>query len=703
MGTITTTTQANPFEYPNQAFMTVDPRLNTTTGTYDLWVVVQNSAGNFEMWRSQDGGTTWALRSTLTRANVQEYGQIQMTVDGWIHWIYRTNESSQDRIYYRRHAAWDTAWQAEKLVASPSNGGVAGAYHTGIDLALDRQGSTETTYVVIAAGTQVGSNQGVTLYALTAKPTNIITVNNGLIAGTRQWLTAGTGRVPVEADKEHNGDGLTRKSSSPNVWVAWGRNSISMVKLTWTGSGWSAPSAPIIAAAYTFAALDMLAARWDGSRYLIAYPNQDGLDTVTLVERNQANTGWTTRSSPSHPTGLPKYVGVNYNTTTGDTRLYAVGTSTNVLYYVDYVRATGLWTSWAQVQATAVLNGINWGSRPATSDPGKYDVYIADAGVSPFTLRSVRQSVAYPPNTPTWESTSTPFASGGAASVSAALLLDWAFTDPDPSDTQSAWALSRQIGTGALAYWRASDSTWQAAEVKNIGSTTQLSLASGWGTGTDATHTYKVKVWDSADTASQYSAGLAVTASTPANPTITAPTAGATVTADSVTVTWTVSDQSKYRVTLTTGGNQVYDSGIVTSTATSLLIPYTLADATSYTIGLTTYNSKGLQSATQTVTFSVAYVQPAVPTTLASPIPLKGIIQVAITNPTPTGGQPALASQDLYRRVVGSGEPTGTPIGATLASGAVVDDWSAVSGVAYEYRSIAKGTNGTTSFGAWTP
>ncbi|MFI5833221.1 hypothetical protein ACIA5A_06040 [Micromonospora sp. NPDC051300] len=698
MATITTTTVASPFDYPSQAYMTLQPNDGS------LWVLVAASTANtFELWRSTDGGATWALRTSVVRANVVEYSGIQITQDGWLHWCYRTNESSQDRIYYRRCSAFTVGatWQVEKLVASPSNGGTAGAYHTGIDFALDRSGATDTTYVCLVVGTQIGANQGVTCYALTAKPENTVVVNNALIGGTRQWLSPGTGRVGVSADKEHTGDGLTRASSSPHVWIAWGRTSARMVKLSWSGGKWSGPTSPVVLVGTLTPAQDALAARWDGTRFLTAVPDPTTTDTVLVLERNQANTVTTSRNTPSHPAGVVRNCGVNYNTSTGDMRVYAVGTSSAVLYYVDYVRATGLWTSWATVTATAILGVNNWGTRPATASPARYDVYTAHSG-SPNTLAHVRQVVAYPPSTPAWNAASTPYASSGAASVSAALLLDWDFVDADPADTQSAWALSRQIGTGSLAYFRASDSTWQAAEVKNTGSTTSASLASGWGATSDAPHTYKVKVWDSADTASTYSAGLGVVPSQPAAPTYTTPGSGATVTSDTVTIGWTVSDQSAYRVTLTTGGNQVHDSGWQTGTATTYTPPVSLADGSSYTVGLQTQNSQKLASGIVTRAFSVDYVEPATPTTVSTPLSDLGVIRVTITNPTPSGGQPALSTQALYRRGVGA-TGDGTLVAAGLAGGAVVDDWRAVSGVPYEYRGVAKGVNGTTAFGAWTP
>ena len=56
---------------------------------------------------------------------------------GIMNWVYRTNESSQDRIYYQRYGVsgrWAGAFSGETLVAASANGGAAGAVFTGIDL-----------------------------------------------------------------------------------------------------------------------------------------------------------------------------------------------------------------------------------------------------------------------------------------------------------------------------------------------------------------------------------------------------------------------------------------------------------------------------------------------------------------------------------------------------------------------------------------
>lgn len=885
MATIATTTNSSPFQYPSNTLVDRD----NLTGY--LWAMVKAStADTYVLYRSTDGGSSWSLWLSTTRANVAELGSIWVTNDHILMWAYRTNESSQDRIYFRRVdlTASSPGWETEVLLGSPNNGGVAGSCHQGIDLVA--VGTTTVTYVAVAVGT-VLALQGVTCYGVTIPAYASPSYNNSIFVGTGQWLHSGTGRIDPSIDLEHTGDGKT--SGTPNLWVAHGRSSLHVVKLAWNGAGWNGPSSDVTVT--SISARDYIAARWDGSRFVTAIPSGS---TVVLYERDRANSATTTRTSPTHPQGVVRTATLSYNSVTGDPRVYAVGTSTGVLYYVDYVRTSATWTSWATVTASAILgaNVDNHGVRRSSYGDAKFSVYTAVSG-SPNTLTYTAQSISYTPDTPTWASPT----SGTAQDVNAALVLDWVFSDADPADTQSAYAVSRQIGAGSLSYYRASDATWQATEQKNTSGTSAITLASGWASGSDSNYTFKAKVWDSADIASGYSAGLVLIPSVKVNPTISSPAVAAVLTASSVPVTWTVSEQTAYQLTLTpadvldsfsrsatdswssadtgesytlvgtaanfdiasgvgtiqpgaTSSDRIavvtadsgadrtvevtakwaslpasgvlragvvaryvdssnfyigeisistagvvtvqatknvagsktvlatythptayvggvnwrirasvtgtailvkawraadsepdwqvsttdssittgtlagvwarnetavtthvasydtfssvslpvtYDSGWVSSTATTATPSTVLSNNTAWIVGLRTKNNEGLASEWAQAGVTVVYTPPATPTLAFSPNSTTGWIEVRITNPTPGGGQPALASQDLYRRTVGD-TSSGTRIAATLSSGATVRDWTAVSGTNYEYQSAALGANGTSTTSAWT-
>jgi hypothetical protein len=649
--TIATSTNTTPFIYPSTKLMVYD----LAFGYY--WCMVKSSTANtYTVYRSTDQGASWASYASVVRANIVEIGSM-VAYGGappwFMYWCYRTNESSEDRIYMRRFDLSTGTWEAERLVYSVANGGVAGTFFSGLDIKV-MVTPASGTFVVIAAGTKLGGPiNGVSLYGVwepVYTDPNSWQVTQGIFQGTTQWYPeTGSGRISPSLDIEHTGDSLAH-GVSPNLWLAWGSTSLYMVKLAFIGGGWSGPSTPVLVRS-GITAQDATVGRWDGQRFLMAVPNPTAgaTSTVSVFERNQANSATIERTTPVHPTGVVRNCSLSYNSVSGDFRVFAVGTSTTVLYYVDFIRATGLWSSWTSVLATAVLGatGNNWGVRAATAYNAKYDVYTAHAS---NTLTLTQQSLSYAPFAPTWV---TPV-SGLAADVGLTLLLDWTFNDPDPADTQKDFAISRQIGAGALAYFRASDSTWQPAEVQNASGTTSRTLAAAWGVHTDAAHVYKVKVWDQSNVASAYSDAMAVVPSTPVNPSITAPTAAQVLTGDSVTVTWTVADQSAFRVRLVVAGLTVFDSGFVASTALTYLVPFALANFTSYSAFLTTRNVEGLASTEIQRDFSTLFIEPATPTTTATPLPDSGVMRVAITNPTPVGTQPAAISHDLYRRPVQS-------------------------------------------------
>lgn len=644
MGTVTTTTFATPLQYPGTSRIDRAPSGNLYT------ITRATTADLFEVYRSTNNGASWALTSMaahLTRANVVDVGSL-IVFEPFAWWCYRTSEGGQDRIYYRRFEP-DRGWHAELLVAAVPSGGFTG----GLDMQLVGI-PLGTIYVAIGVGVTVGSQIGMQLFGVWVDKYGAPGVYNELIAGPRQWLWTGSGRVAVTLDVEHTGDQHT--SSNPHLWATFGRTDVYALRCGWNGYGWNPPANAVKLNPATLAATDTVTGRWDGSRFITCVPDPVATNTVALYERNQANSTTFIRQSPVHPTGVVRNCSLNYNEVTKDVRIYAVGTSTTVLYFCDYIRATNSWTAWATVSATAILGatGLNYSPRRGSRGAG-YDILTAHSG-APNTIVHTRQSLSYAPNPPAWDTAAMGRNSGNAADVAAGLLLDWTFSDPDPSDVQSAYALSKQVGAGALSYWRASDSTWQPAEVMNSTATTNVTIPAAWGAHTDAATQFRVKVRDSAAVDSLYGDPMVVIPSQKVNPSFASPAPAAVITDDTITPSWTVSEQTAYRLTLATnpGGLVTYDSGWVTAPVTTLsaLIPQRLTDLSGWTIGLTTRNNEGLPSNTVTVNFTVDYLEPPAPVTVAVPSPGLGVILVSAVNAAVVGAQPAVAQQDIYRRAI---------------------------------------------------
>jgi hypothetical protein len=677
VATVGTSTQTDILSYPSIPSIVRDVGTNVLKDR--MYAVVRTAADTLTVYRTTNEGTSWASFTSITHTGLQEWSRLVVDKAGWAHLAYRVNAASTDTLWYRRLGLSDGVWSPGLQVSgSPANGGVAGARFQGVDLAVHRHADGAYAIVVFGAFTDVSARYGLYAHGVSISKGGTIYSNNGLISGNRVWLQAGTapGRAGVTAEIEHTGDGIS--SSTPHIWASYGRTALRMVRLAWKGStsgSWTGP-ANFQTLRTNLAALDYLPARWDGKQWLTAVISPDDATVVRVFQRNQANTVTTTFDTPTHPTGNIRHLALSYDNATKDVRVFAVGTSTGVLYYCDYTRATSVWTAWATVTATAIGPGVGeWGVRAGgTADNARHDVLTTASG-SPNTVSHTGMSASSVPNIATWTPSST-FFNGGARDVGVSLTLDWDFADPDPGQTQGSYAVSRQIGAGVIQYWRASDSTWQASEVQNPTATTALILAAGWGVNGDLPHTYKVKVWDSANVpAVAYSDPYVVVPSVPVNPAITAPTAAQVITTDQVTVTWTAAEQTAWRIQLDTNPatGVVYDSGWVAETATtSHTIPTVLGNGTAWQISLQTRNLEGLPSAVVTRALSVAYNGPpaAISTFVASTS--SGTVTVTSSVLAPVGAQPAVTSMDLYRRPVTTSTLNSNPTFAGNTTGYLV-------------------------------
>lgn len=646
MATVATSTQNPVLQYPTQTLIDRNP----IDGF--LYVLIKGSTANtFDVYRSTDNGGSWTLYVSLTRANVREIGSVYITNVNWMHWCYRVNESGQDRIYWRRLNLTNATWSGEVLTGNPSNGGVADSVHTGLDMIVTVQQGQE--FVAIAVGTKVGTNYGVTLYGVRIGTNGVAAyANDAVFTGTRQWLTAATaGAIVPSIDIEHNGDGKT--AGTAHLWVTWGTSTLYCVRLAWQWR-WNGPSKPTKVVDLSPAQVH-IAGRWIGDRFVVAVPHPEQSNRIMIYQRTVSNSANSLEAfSPVHAAGVVRNVSFSYDSVTRNIRLYSVGTNNNDLYFVDRVALTGAFSTWATVTTTDILGTTpNQYSvrRGSLKSRARYDVLTAHAG-SPNTVVHTAQSLTYTPNAPAWNFTGIGYPNGAAADVALVLPLDWDFSDPDPTDTQSAYAISRQIGAGALNYWRASDSTWQVSEVKNLSATSLVTLSASWGSTSDDPHHYRVKTWDAADVAGPYGEELTLIPSGKVNPTIDVPAEAAVIGASSVTLEWTVTEQTQFKVRLVILGVELFNSGWITSTDREYTIPWLLASGFNYSAFLQTRNDENLVSTEDQVNFSVSFVAPPVGSIVPSAVPSVGAIRLVVTNPSPVGTQPPFLEQDLWRRPI---------------------------------------------------
>lgn len=704
MATITTSTDGTALSHAHLSCM----ERNTNDGS--MWVIVQTGATQMSLFKSTDEGVSWGSQGSFSASGLYTISEMRMDQDGdHIHLVFATNDGTNDIIKYKRIQINSGAADLSGpflTIAQGANAGTPGAF-------LHRQAifpykNPDGSFSVIIASAYQSSHSGVQFYGVSIKNDGVFTQynNNGLIFPSRVYTHASSYNMTVTMDVEHNGDGID--SATPNVWASFQIDTTTyVVKLAWQGykTGWKSPTNATTIATGRGSSRD-IPGRWDGSRFLVVSPNPSNTSQLDVFERNQSNTSQVKRTSPAHTNGVITTYTISWNHVTQDFRLYAVGTGTVTAYYVDYIRATDTWGSWTLVSATAPVSS-QWGVRRSTYGNDAYDYYAQTGTVSPWTISNTIQQINFAPYAPTWlyGTGTVPTMNGAAFDVTSSLHLTWQFNDPNEGDTQGSYAVSRQIGTGTVQWWRASDSTWQLSEVQNTSATQGLTLTTGqWlggGGASDPAHSYLVKTWDASGLPSPaYSEPLYLVPSSRVDPTITAPTASQILNLGRVVATWTNTEQSAYRVTLTNVATAqvVYDSGFQydpgnpTPSILSYEVPLDLPDGFSGSLTLQTRNGEGLASVVRTVAFSVDFVEPVAVITTATPVPNSGGINVSFTQAAPSGAQPVTSQVDLYHRPIVTLVPTN--VNSTFEVDA--SDWGN-SGFASAARSTAQAHSGVAS------
>jgi len=499
LSTIANSTQASVFKYPGQA------HLDQFSGG-PMYMFVKTGSTTLTLYYSNNQGSTWSSSTfTFTRTGLQEWSNLITDSLIYLHLAYRVNEGGRDKVCYIRFTKnSDTSYTAgpEVVVSNLADGGTPGSTTGGMSLVVMRF-APHRFKAFIAFGRVSGSLHGVELCSVNIDlgATWTFTATKANFQGSSVWLHTGSGTIRPILELEHIGNG--HSSSTWNMWLAWGRTTIRLTKIKYIGRWLLSPSTVTLATGV--AAQEAVGGRWAPGVFSVPIPNDTA---VTVYERNSANTSTTIRTTPTaHPAGVVKTCAIAFLPKAGgcDFKIFAVGTSNTNIYYIDFTNSGAVWGTWTlAVSTTEDSAGNNWGIRASAHWTAKYDIY-SDHASNVQTHTQIAQQVT--PGTPFFL---TP-AEFSTADVGLPLSFTWDFTDLNELETQSAYALSRQIGAGSLSYWRASDSTWQATEQQNSTATQGVTLPAAWGTDGDANHTYKVKIWDSGSlTSGVYSSAAVV-------------------------------------------------------------------------------------------------------------------------------------------------------------------------------------------------
>jgi hypothetical protein len=271
--------------------------------------------------------------------------------------------------------------------------------------------------------------------------------------------------------------------------------------------------------------------------------------------------------------------------------------------------------------------------------------------------------------------------SGGTPKDRASVIrLSWQHNDAN-NDTQAQFDLQ----------WRLQgDTTWNTV--------TQVTTNQYWdapaNTFPKGTIEWRVRTYDQEGLSSPYSDIQTFFAGDkPANPTITDPANGAIVPVANPVVQWSSVGQTAYHVKVLDTNNNLLWELQANSTNKAQTILYALQNNTDYKIQLAIKNADNLWSDFVTVNIHVSYTPPAVP--IVTTTKGEGIITISIDNPTPSGTQPNVSYNDLYRRK--QGETTWTRIATNIPADASFVDYTPAFGQVYEYFVRAWGDNGTYS------
>lgn len=270
------------------------------------------------------------------------------------------------------------------------------------------------------------------------------------------------------------------------------------------------------------------------------------------------------------------------------------------------------------------------------------------------------------------------------------------FDDPDAGDSQSKFDI--QI--------RLQGTTTNVVDDTNTTTNEFYDLAGGT-LGSNGDYEWRVRTYDSQGVIGPWSAWEPFSAATaPDPPTITDPVSGQVIPTEEYLAKWSTPQQESYqwrRVEDNAGSpnpSVVYaDSGEqVSATDRDVVVTFPTNNRWEYWQLRVKYD--GLWSDWSSARGEVSYTTPAVPTLVITEEDENGRILLDVTNPAPTGDQPNVSSNDLFRREQGEEEWTRIATGV-VPSGSYYDH-TPRSGQGYEYQVRAFGDNGVSSYSAAT-
>lgn len=686
------------------------PRAVAHTSSGRIWAWLQ---GHADLHYSDDEGGTW---NTVTSPHAGDTGGHALFVDSGDN-LYTVRQQGT-ALYFARfgNASGTLTARTDYTALSGLVNGLVGA-----DIVAHEDPANPGQYLVhvITADSRASGSNAVIYHRLRFNPSGPswaslteTTLNFGVVGG-------------VGIDFHHTGDGRTVQGGAPHVflayyWQVFGGGSPAEIrtrKYTYSGGAYTGGTITTL----TTGTDKKPQVAFDGTDWWVSYVS--AALAPKLVRRDLADTTYTDVSAPA--TGWPNGLFLDALSLTaaglaGAVVLFALRRDTagtqgvttldadDGLYVAIYEPGTASWTTWARTSANhaPLQQGDGILGAPRSASAGQaHSVWLRaeDSGNTTFPRYWVHDAevVNDPPAAP---SLSAPVA-GVTIDTTVTQRFEWAFSDPNVGDAQSAYDL-RYRAVGGPTWTTVSETT--PNEHRDFTAATFVDGTS---------YEWQVRTYDDLGTQGPWSGSANFTGGGPPDaPTITAPANLGTVSTSMQLVTWSTSEQEAYqlRTVADSGGTPdtgtvYFDTGTVVSTsARSRSVEFPVNPRTEHIQIRVRF--AGIWSTWASIEVAVSYtVPPATTVTPSAYAPAECITITAVAD-APTGGEPTPTGFDLFVRVAAGGTPDlqrkvgddGIRIAAGLAMGASFIDYRAVGTRTYEYRAKVYGDNDTFRLTPWT-
>jgi len=262
-----------------------------------------------------------------------------------------------------------------------------------------------------------------------------------------------------------------------------------------------------------------------------------------------------------------------------------------------------------------------------------------------------------------------------------AYLFVWAFGDPNPRDTQSAYELQVQRVSDAVDIV-ATGKVVSAALSRNVVAAT---LVNG------VNYRWRVRAWDELDTVGAWSAYDTFTTSATGTLTVTSPTPDnvAGIENSSINIAWSYTQvdgytqtQRRVRVIRVSDSSVLSDTTMQASTVANFTITAVPTDVPVRVEVSIVTTAPGTPTITTNRLVTSSYGEPMVPTITVSTA--DAYVEITVGNPAPTGSRPAVIVNAVDRRETLIGGAFLTV--ARIAPNGTYRDHAVKSGVQYDYR-----------------